>query len=335
MFFSRFRGFQNTIHNDASLLMDDVFQATFPPGHTDDPFYYLSVPPDIPHLSTDVRHYPPTDHPLGNALASNTISSNSTIESFTYHDSTSSPSFPTPTPFASMNYSSWMYSCEHTRSMSPGASSAGQAWSSNVDFHTSCPTRYPPCHSHSIPMHLRESRCLNVFIVTFITIIVEHDQQSPTVPQNILSPCIDDFLEQLIHGLSGNQCSILSTLTDLFRLLDLPCHISENINYHFLFLNALHIWKHQFKNRPSMSLDDSSRTRFAVLLCLFYSLLICQSHDERASSKDVIAKKLVTLLQENIQGVTGANRSLGGRLTAVFMKSLVTLSQHYSHGTNE
>lgn len=171
-------------------------------------------------------------------------------------------------------------------------------------------------------------------LVIFILIIVGHDQPSSAPTQSIYVPSINDLLEQLIHDLSTNQPSILSTLKDLIHLLGLPCHVSETINYHFLFISALRIWERQFKKRSSVLLDEFSRSRFAMLLCLFYSLVTGQHQDGRESSHGVIVATLVTILQEKIHCVTGMNRSQSGRLTAIFMKSFAMLAQHCSDSIN-
>ena len=307
--------------DDGQFFMNDILQPTFSHENSDEPFYYVSTPSDINHWPTDVPQYPP----FGNALVSNTIFSNLTVDSCTDQYSTSPYALSAPVRFPSMHCSSWTHLCEH----SPGMSTIGNTGVQTQSLFDDSQSSYD---WESVSMDFYGGECRDVSLFIFILIIVGQDQPSPAPTQTIDVPSINDLLEQFIHDLSTNQPSIVSTLKYLIRLLGLSCKVSETINYHFLFVSALRIWERQFKKRSTVLLDESSHSRFAMLLCLFYSLVTEQHYDGRESSHSVIVATLVTILQEKIHRVTGMNRPQSSRLTAIFMKSFAMLAQHCSDG---
>jgi hypothetical protein len=139
-----------------------------------------------------------------------------------------------------------------------------------------------------------------------------------TTSKSTVTP-IHILLEQLGHDLIHHQLSTSSALENLFHLLDLPSTIPIHFDYHSLYMNAIHIWRNQYNH----SFDLSSTDTFAVLLFLFYSLMIIKENHE------IQFDKLVNILQQEIHHITGMDHRLASRIKALFMKSYVTLAQYY------
>ena len=143
--------------------------------------------------------------------------------------------------------------------------------------------------------------------------------KSPSIP-------INNLLEQLAHDLAYNQLPTSTALENLLHLLDLPSIMPINFDYHSLYMNAIHIWRNQY-NHSSQILSDT----FAVLLFLFYSLMILK---ENKSTDKIKFDKLVNILQQEINRITGTDHRSACRLKALFMKCYVALAQFYPNSTN-
>ena len=145
---------------------------------------------------------------------------------------------------------------------------------------------------------------------------------------------VNHLLEQLAYDLTYNQLSTSSALENLLHLLDLPSIITINFDYHSLYMNAIHIWRNQYNHSsqiyPNISLNDT----FAVLLFLFYSLMIMKENNENKSADNIKFDKLVHILQQEINRITGTDHRSACRIKALFMKCYVALAQYYPNSTN-
>jgi hypothetical protein len=152
-----------------------------------------------------------------------------------------------------------------------------------------------------------------------MTIILKDRVSRTKTPSKSSLTSINNLLEQLGHDLTYHQLSTSSALENLFHLLDLPSTIPIHFDYHSLYMNAIQIWR----NQSNHSLHISSIDTFAVLLFLFYSLMIIKENHE------IKFDKLVHILQQEIHRITGINHRLASRIKALFMKCYVTLAQYY------
>jgi hypothetical protein len=142
---------------------------------------------------------------------------------------------------------------------------------------------------------------------------------------------INNLLEQLAHDLTYNQLSTSSALENLLYLLDLPSIIPNNFDYHSLYMNAIQIWRNQYNHSSEIFTNISLNDTFAVLLFLFYSLMIIKEND---LPNNIPFDKLVNILQQEIHRITGLNHRLASRMKALFMKCYVALAQYYPNSTN-
>ncbi|CAF0750165.1 unnamed protein product [Rotaria sordida] len=142
---------------------------------------------------------------------------------------------------------------------------------------------------------------------------------------------INNLLEQLAYDLTYNQLSTSSALENLLHLLDLPLIISINFDYHSLYMNAIQIWRNQYNHFSQIFTNISLNDTFAVLLFLFYSLMIM---NENKLTNNIKFDKLIHILQQEINHITGTNHRLACRIKALFMKCYVALAQYYPNSTN-
>ena len=146
---------------------------------------------------------------------------------------------------------------------------------------------------------------------------------------------INNLLEQLTYDLNYNQFSTSSALEPLLHLLDLSSIISMNFDYHSLYINAIQIWRNQYHHSSQIVANQSSNDIFAVLLVLFYCFMITKEDDGGGkSTKDMNVDKLINVLQEEINRLTGADHRLACRIKALFMKCYVSLAQYYPNNTH-
>jgi hypothetical protein len=142
---------------------------------------------------------------------------------------------------------------------------------------------------------------------------------------------INNLLEQLANDLTYNQLSTSSALKNLLHLLDLPSIIPINFDYHSIYMNAIQIWRNQSNHSSLLFTNISLNNTFAVLLFLFYSLMIIKENDENKLTNNIKFDKLVHILQQEINHITGGmNHRLACRIKALFMKCYVALAQYYS-----
>jgi len=145
---------------------------------------------------------------------------------------------------------------------------------------------------------------------------------------------INNLLEQLAHDLSYNQLSTSSALENLLHLLDLPSIIPNHFDYHSFYMNAIQIWRNQYNHSSQILINISLNDTFAVLLFLFYSLMITKENNENKSINNIKFDKLVHILQQEINRITGMDHRLACRIKALFMKCYVALAQYYPNNTN-
>jgi hypothetical protein len=145
---------------------------------------------------------------------------------------------------------------------------------------------------------------------------------------------INNLLEQLANDLTYNQLSTSSALENLLHLLDLPSIIPINFDYHLIYINAIQIWRNQSNHSSSLFTNISLNDTFAVLLFLFYSLMIMKENDENKLTNNIKFDKLVNILQQKINYITGIDHRLACRIKALFMKCYVALAQYYPNSTN-
>jgi hypothetical protein len=158
--------------------------------------------------------------------------------------------------------------------------------------------------------------------------------RTKTVSKSSLIP-VNNLLEQLAHDLTYNQLSTSSALENLLHLLDLPSSIPMNFDYHSLYMNAIQIWRNQYNHSSQIFTNISLNDTFAVLLFLFYSLMIIKENDEHKLTNNIIKfDKLVNILQQEINRITGTDHRLACRIKALFMKCYVALAQYYPNSTN-
>lgn len=158
--------------------------------------------------------------------------------------------------------------------------------------------------------------------------------RTKTISKTPLIP-INNLLEQLAHDLTYNQLSTSSALENLLHLLDLPSIIPMNFDYHSLYMNAIQIWRNQYNHSSQIFTNISLNDTFAVLLFLFYSFMIIKENDENKSTNNIIKfDKLVNILQQEINRITGTDHRLACRIKALFMKCYVALAQYYPNSTN-
>ena len=159
----------------------------------------------------------------------------------------------------------------------------------------------------------------------------ERISRTKTISKSSSIP-INTLLEQLAYDLTHNQLSTSSALENLLHLLDLPSIIPVNYDYHSLYMNAIQIWRNQYHHSSEIFTNISLNDTFAVLLFLFYSF---KENDENKSTNNINKfDKLVNILQQEINCITGTNHRLACRIKALFMKSYVALAQYYPNSTN-
>jgi len=142
---------------------------------------------------------------------------------------------------------------------------------------------------------------------------------------------IKNLLEQLAHDLTYNQLSTSSTLENLLHLLDLPSIIPINFDYHSLYMNAVQIWRNQYNHLSQIFINISFNDTFAVLLFLFYSFMFMK---DNKSTNNIKFDKLINILQQEINRITGIDHRLTCRIKALFMKCYVALAQYHPNNTN-
>ncbi|CAF1010386.1 unnamed protein product [Rotaria sp. Silwood1] len=145
---------------------------------------------------------------------------------------------------------------------------------------------------------------------------------------------MNNLLEQLAYDLTYNQLSTSSTLENLFHLLDLPSIITINFDYHSLYMNAIQIWRNQYNHFSQIFTNISLNDTFAVLLFLFYCLMIMKENNDNKLTNNIKFDKLIHILQQEINRVTGTDHRLACRIKALFMKSYVALAQYYPNSIN-
>jgi hypothetical protein len=165
--------------------------------------------------------------------------------------------------------------------------------------------------------------------------VVSKDRISRTkTPSQSPLISINNLLEQLAHDLIHHQLSTSSALDNLLHLLDLPSLIPLNFDYHSLYMNAIQIWRNQYHHSSPIFNHISLNDTFAVLLFLFYSLMFLKENEEHQSTNKIKFDKLVNLLQQEINRLTGIDHRLACRIKALFMKCYVALAQYYPNSTN-
>lgn len=142
---------------------------------------------------------------------------------------------------------------------------------------------------------------------------------------------INNLLEQLAYDLTYNQLLTSTALENLFHLLDVPLIIPSNFDYYALYMNAIQIWRNQYNYSSQIFTDISFNDTFAVLLFLFYSIMIMK---ENKSTNNIKFDKLINILQQEINRITGIDYRLASRIKALFMKCYVALAQCYSNFSN-
>ena len=145
---------------------------------------------------------------------------------------------------------------------------------------------------------------------------------------------VNDLLEQLARDLAyDHPLTSSSALESLLRLIDLPSFNPLTIDSHSVYMNAVRIWSNQYNHAlPPMS-NVALTDTFAVLLFLFHTMMSTSDYDEDKSSNNSKFDKLVSILQQEIQRLTGADQRSACRIKALFMKSYVALAQ-YPNSTN-
>ncbi|CAF3872819.1 unnamed protein product [Rotaria sp. Silwood2] len=158
--------------------------------------------------------------------------------------------------------------------------------------------------------------------------------QTKSVSQSSLIS-INNLLEQLAYDLTYNQLSTSSALENIFHLLDLPSIITINFDYHSLYMNAIQIWRNQYNHFTQIFNNNISlNNTFAVLLFLFYSLMIMKENNDNKLTNNIKFDKLVHILQQEINHITGTDHRLACRIKSLFMKCYVALAQYYPNSTN-
>ena len=150
-------------------------------------------------------------------------------------------------------------------------------------------------------------------------------------------PClrsINILLEQLGHDLISHQLSTSTALENLCNELDFPSIIPNNFDYHSLYMNAIQIWRNQQNYSSQLLIDISLKDTFAVLLFLFYFLIMIKENTENTFIHQMKFEKLLHILQEEIHRFTGMDHRLARRIKALFMKCYVALAQYYPNSTN-
>ncbi|CAF2146119.1 unnamed protein product [Rotaria magnacalcarata] len=177
----------------------------------------------------------------------------------------------------------------------------------------------------------RKAKCVRVGMT-----IVSKDRLSRTKTPSKSSSLmpITNLLEQLAYDLTYNQLSTSSALENLLHLLDLPPIITIDFDYHSLYMNAIQIWRNQYNHFSQIFTNISLNDTFAVLLFLFYSLMIMKETNENNSTNNIKFDKLVHILQQEINRITGEDHRLACRIKALFMKCYVALAQYYPNSTN-
>ncbi|CAF1445151.1 unnamed protein product [Adineta ricciae] len=150
--------------------------------------------------------------------------------------------------------------------------------------------------------------------------------KAPSIP-------ITDLLEQLGHDLSYDQLSTSSALESLLRLIDLPFIVPLNFDYHSIYMNSIRIWKNQYNHASQAVANAALIDTFPVLLFLFHTFITMTENDEDKAMNNSKFDKLVNILQQEIQRITGTDHRSACRIKALFMKCYVALAQ-YSNSTN-
>lgn len=146
---------------------------------------------------------------------------------------------------------------------------------------------------------------------------------------------IENLLEQLKYDLTYQQLSNSSALTNLVDLLELPSIIPIPFDYHSLYINAMNLWRNQSQHSSSsIVLNISSNETIAVLLFLFYSLMLMKDNNSNQLTDQIKFDQLVHILQQEINRITGLDHRLAARIKALFMKCYVALAQYHSTSSN-
>lgn len=142
-----------------------------------------------------------------------------------------------------------------------------------------------------------------------------------------------ELLDQLARDFAYDQFNNSSAFQNLLRLIDLQVFNPINVDFHSIYLNAMRIWRNQ-SNQTSQTLINATFTdTFVVLLFLFRTFMIFTEHEQDKSNTNSKFDKLVNMLQQEIQRLTGTDHRSACRIKALFMKSYVALAQ-YPNSTN-
>lgn len=177
----------------------------------------------------------------------------------------------------------------------------------------------------------RKAKCEEVGMT--ITSKDRYSRRKTTSKSSLIA--IGNLLEQLKYDLTYHQLSNTSTLTDLFHHLDLPSTIPLTFDYHSFYLNAMNTWRNQYEHSSSSSSSSISFDEtIAVLLFLFYSLMMMKENNADQFTDQIQFDKLVHILQQEINRITGIDHRLAARIKARFMKCYVALAQYHSTSPN-
>lgn len=144
---------------------------------------------------------------------------------------------------------------------------------------------------------------------------------------------VNELLEQLARDLSYDQITNSSALETLLHLLELPSFNPNQMDCHTLYMDAMRTWRNQYNHISTVLPNVSFTDTFAVLLFLFRTYMISSENEDKTNQNSKL-DKLVSILQEEIQRLTGTDQRSASRLKALFMKCYVALAQTSNSNPN-
>ena len=139
---------------------------------------------------------------------------------------------------------------------------------------------------------------------------------------------VTELLDQLAHDLSYDQLMNSSAFDTILRLLEFPSLNPIQLDYHSLYMDAMRTWRNQYNHVSTHLVNIPFTDIFAVLLFLFRTFMIINENDDDKSTENSQFDKLVSILHEEIQRLTGTDQRSACRLKALFMKCYVALAQN-------